>query len=683
MKKVFFALFVLTITGSAIAGGTKIFRVSALGDFLLGEPNGVEISTEGYLSPGPKLEVYDLNVPSVWSALVHSNGKMFVGTGNSGKIYLKSGKEYKEVYNAQALAVSAIVEAPDGYIYISVVPGGKIYRLDPDGSGGKEWASVPEKYIWSLLVNIDGTLYAGTGPNGKIFTITKNGEVKEIFSSPGDHIIRLVREETGSMLASSARGVLYRVSKEKVTALISFPQREISAVAVRNDGEIIVGVNTAPLKAQPPTVVRPQEQKKKEGEGESPQERIPQGGEQQPQKQRGSMEIYRISRSGTLRLLLRVEGMMVTDIAVLEDKSVLVATTYKGMIIKITADNSSSLWTSTTESTVTFIATRKGVPLLVGVSSPGRIYEVVGAKSSDATYTSRVFDAGFISSWGWASWRADGDVLFETRSGNTEKPDYGFWSEWVPVGNKSGPIKSPSARFIQFRIKWNKSNAKVSDVKIAYKPSNQPPAIMGIDVITSSDSDSEGTPQGSPSAHQETNRTVLIKWKATNPDNDFLLFYLYYRKEGETLWVPITPAPITKTSYRWDVSDVPDGWYRVRLVVSDSASNPPAEALSDEILSIPFLVDNNSPVVKDLKIDRNNVVTGTAVDSFSRITRIDYCVDGGELVTVFPVDGIFDQLEERFEIELGEMGPGEHNLTVTVFDDGGNKGVAGMNFVAK
>jgi hypothetical protein len=140
---------------------------------------------------------------------------------------------------------------------------------------------------------------------------------------------------------------------------------------------------------------------------------------------------------------------------------------------------------------------------------------------------------------------------------------------------------------------------------------------------------------------------------------------------------------MNKTSYRWDVSDVPDGWYRVRAVASDSASNPPNEVLTDEIISQPFLVDNNRPMVRDLRIDRNNVVTGLAVDSFSRITRIDYCLDGGKWVTVFPVDGIFDQPEEQFRIELGKLEAGNHNVTVTVFDEGGNKGVEAINFMVK
>lgn len=688
MKKIFLVLFVLTLTVSAFAGGTRIFQVSTLQDFLRGEAKGVEISTEGYLSPGPKFDVYDLKVSSVWSLLAHSNGKIFVGTGNSGKIYLKDGKTYKEIYDAQALAVSSIVEAPDG-VYASVIPEGKIHRLNSDGSNGKEWASLPEKYIWSLAVGADGTLYAGTGPNGKIFTINKKGETKEIFSSQGDHIVKLVPDFNGNILASSARGVLYRVSKDKVTAVISFPRREISAVAVRKDGEIILGVNTAPLKAQPPTVIRPQEPKKKEGEEEAPPERISQGGEQPPQKPRGNMEIYRLSANGTLRLLLRVEGMMATDIAVLDDKSALVATNYNGMIIKIDANNSSSLWASTEESSVTSVATRKGVPLLVAVSSPGKIYEVVAGKSKDASYTSRVFDAGFISSWGWITWNSDGNVTVETRSGNTDNPETGGWSDWESVGEKSAPVKSPQARFIQFRVKWANSSAKVSNIRIAYKPSNQPPALLAIDVRTSSsDSSSDGSAspapqQQSPSAQQEGGSAVLIKWRVENPDNDFLNFYLYYRKEGETLWVPISTEPINKTSYRWDASDVPDGWYRVRVVASDSASNPPNEVLTDEIISQPFLVDNNRPVVRNLKIDRNNVVTGSAVDSFSRITRIDYCLDGGKWVTVFPVDGIFDQTEEQFRIELGKLEAGTHNVTVTVFDEGGNKGVEAINFVVK
>src|SRR5262249_49738474 len=62
----------------------------------------------------------------------------------------------------------------------------------------------------------------------------------------------------------------------------------------------------------------------------------------------------------------------------------------------------------------------------------GGLYEVQAGTPKDATYTSKVFDAEFPSTYGNLRWHGGGDVRFETRSGNTSKPDK-TWSGWQTI----------------------------------------------------------------------------------------------------------------------------------------------------------------------------------------------------------------------------------------------------------
>ncbi len=691
MKKWLLAFMVMIASTTVSAVTTEVFHLDSIDQFLGGEAKGVEIGAEGYLIPGPELKANDLNVPSVWSCLAHSSGRYFVGAGNSGKVFMKDGKGYKEVLDTEALAVTSLAEGPGGDVYASTAPGGKIFRLNKDGSGGKLWVTLPDQYIWSIAFGKDSVLYAGTGPDGHLFAIDRKGDFSAVLSVKRDHVVRVAPDPDGGILAGTSKGLLYKVEGKDSRLLISFPKREISALAVAPDGEIILGVNTAPVRAQPPQALKPRDEKKKDGEGdEDTPERISDNGRQGSERQRGNFDVYRFRPDGAQRLVLRAGGMIVTDLAAFGDGSILIATGNGGKIIKLNKLNEASLWADVDESIVTSMATKKDNIALIGVANPGVVYEVGNGTSQNAVFTSEALDAKFISQWGRMTWKSGGKVKVETRSGNSDYPDEATWSEWTAVSGSGEMIKSLPARFIQFRISWGGSDASVSDIRIPYRPANQPPVFMavqvkapGFDSSASQNSNSNDQQAGRPEGQGDASGVVLIRWKIENPDRDDVVYRLDYRKEGESVWVPVTTEDITKTGYRWDVSSVPDGWYRIRVTVSDSVSNPAGGELTDVIITEPFLIDNGRPEVTELKIDRNNVVTGAAQDGFSRIVRISYSLDGGPWNTVWPTDGLLDQTRETFKIELGKLKPGEHNLAVTTVDEGGNQGVGGLIFTVR
>jgi len=695
MKKWTIAILLMLASATVFAVTTEVFHLKSIEDYLGGEVRGIEIGGEGYLMPGPALERQELKLPSVWSCLAHSNGRMFVGAGNSGAIFLKEGKSYKKVLDTGALAASALVEGNNGDVYIATVPGGKIFRMNADGSGGKAWVTLPEPYIWSLVAAKDGAIYAGTGPNGRLYAINAKGEFSKVIESKGDHIVRLIIAKDNSILAGTAKGVLYKVEGRSAKALISFPRMEISALAISHKGEIMVGLNSTAFRARPPQAIRaPEQEPKKEGEDSDdddqqadnrpPPEAGPGGG-----MPRGNFMIYIFHPEGTLQLIMRAGGMFVTDMGTLSDGSILIATGSNGRIFRIDNENKLSLWTDLDEPIVTCLGFKNSKLALIGVANPGRVYEVADRPAQNATYTSMVLDARFVSLWGRMKWKSDGNVKVETRSGNTDHADR-TWSDWQDVRANGELIRSPSGRFMQFRINWGKSEATVSDITIAYRPYNQPPVLTGIQVrAPGKGNQPPGPPQGAPGEQQPPTQEqagpsgfVLVRWKVENPDGDSLLFQLEYRREDNPMWVPIA-ANLTQPHYKWDISNIPDGWYRLRVTVTDKSSNPPGTELTDNIISEPFLIDNSRPEVRDLKIDRNRFVTGFAIDSFSRIAGISYSLDGGPSVTVWPEDGIFDQTKEYFKIDLEKLSTGNHSIVVTAVDEGGNEGSAGITFVVK
>ena len=135
-----------------------------------------------------------------------------------------------------------------------------------------------------------------------------------------------------------------------------------------------------------------------------------------------------------------------------------------------------------------------------------------------------------------------------------------------------------------------------------------------------------------------------------------------YRREGETAWKPLrkgTPDAILV----FDTSTLPTGTYFVKIVASDSPSNPLGTALSGDLDSSSFEIDNTAPdiTVSNVRVDRGRtVISFSVLDDHSPIQRVEFSQDGQRWRGVFPVDGIADSRDEHYELvvdgELGERG---------------------------
>jgi hypothetical protein len=182
------------------------------------------------------------------------------------------------------------------------------------------------------------------------------------------------------------------------------------------------------------------------------------------------------------------------------------------------------------------------------------------------------------------------------------------------------------------------------------------------------------TPGAIP-AHK-TERTV--SWEAKDPDGDKLDYKLCYRGTGEKEW-KLLKDELTVTSYTWDTETVPDGEYELRVVASDSPSNPPDKAQTGEKVSEPILIDNTRPTIESLKAvpagEGQWKIGGKAVDAMSIIVEIQYSADSKDWVAVDPAGGIFDSKTAEFEFTLKKLDKGEHTVAVKAADAAGNRGV--------
>jgi methionine-rich copper-binding protein CopC len=85
----------------------------------------------------------------------------------------------------------------------------------------------------------------------------------------------------------------------------------------------------------------------------------------------------------------------------------------------------------------------------------------LGNLATSGTFTSSVFNAGRIATWGLASWTATlpagTTITVQTRSGNTATPD-STWSAWTDVSN-GGTVASPAGQYLQYRVVLSSTTA--------------------------------------------------------------------------------------------------------------------------------------------------------------------------------------------------------------------------------
>jgi hypothetical protein len=91
------------------------------------------------------------------------------------------------------------------------------------------------------------------------------------------------------------------------------------------------------------------------------------------------------------------------------------------------------------------------------------------------------------------------------------------------------------------------------------------------------------------------------------------------------------------------------------------------------------VIDNSRPNIKSLDAaagtEGKYVISGAARDDYSNVVKVQYTIDGQEWTSAYPVDGVFDSLEEPFQITTRPLVPGNYTLIVNAFDSEGNIGI--------
>jgi outer membrane protein assembly factor BamB len=650
-----------------------------------------------------------------------AKGMLYVATSPDGKVYRVSASGEKSVFfDPKTKYIWDLAFGSDGVLYVATGDKGQVFAVSPDGKSELFYAS-DEAHIRALAFDANKNLLAGTEPNGRVLRITRPDT-----KSP--------RKDKGSSAVTAEGFVLYETSKREVTSFAVAPDGSMYVAAIGEKQRTISTPSTTIVTSPQGTTTFTSSVGGVTGTVSGQLQQATPFVAFPPIL---SSSIYRLSPEGAPDELWTSRDDVVYSLGFASDGRVLAGTGNNGALLAIDGHGVFAQLAKAGSAQITGIARNAAGKVFLCTANPGKVFSVGPEYEPEGTFESRSFDAQLFSQWGHLDWwgpqpapaiftsakssanSREPRLEFFVRSGNTEDPGK-EWSRWFgPYSKPGSAVEAPPARFLQWKavIHDGRPGDGINWVNVAYLPRNVAPVIdaivledpgvraQSITIISSGQSPSvvlkmpptpntpnifiaqtitppkfEQPPQG---LREKGYQSVL--WSAHDDNDDELRYSVYYRGENEHAW-KLLKDKLEQKFYSWDTTTLADGAYYLKIVATDSASNPPAIALETEREGERFEVDNTPPVIEHLDANptmppnanssASVIVKFTARDTVSSIDRSQYSLDGSDWTLLAPAGNVSDSTVENYEFTLNHLTAGEHTIAVRAYDRFENVGAA-------
>jgi len=660
---------------------------------------------------GKATTVFDSSELAAQAITFDAKDNLYVGTSPDGKVYKVTPDGQKSVFfDPKTKYIWALAMDSQGTLFVGTGDKGEVYVVAADGKGEVFYQS-DERHARSLALDSKGNLLIGTEPNGLILRVPVERKNAQVIPAAGSSF------------------VVYETNKKEVTSLLQDADGNLYAASIGEKSRNLLAANPQMSPQAPTAVITAQG-----GGNITISQGTAQGGPPVAPltyfaSATGGAEVVKISPDGSPQTLWTSREDLVFSAGLSPAGKLLLGTGNKGAVIELEGNDVYSSIAKSASAQVTSLVAGAGGKMFVATANPGKIFALGPGYEKDGSFESDTFDAKIFSHWGRLTWWGEngatrGKVAFYVRSGNTSSPEKN-WGPWA------GPYKDPDAdavscppaRFAQWKAVFLDTDGggepSISWVSLAYQPKNVAPVVEDIVVqdpgvriqgfaaqpagpvgaanvqLRMPQREGAFVPNMNPDVSIKASRMDVppqgfeergyesVLWSARDDNDDDLVFTIYYRGEGEKNW-RLLKDKITPHYYSWDTTTMPDGAYYLKIVASDSPSNPPDQAQTDERESDRFEVANTPPRIEALRAQAHSptaTVTFEGVSTGGALARAQYSLDGGDWQVVFPVGLLSDSPKQKYEIQLSGLAPGEHTIAVEISDRFENKTSAKVTFI--
>lgn len=679
--------------------------------YAAGGPNAKVVRLDETGKPATVFEAPELAAQAI---AFDAKDNLYVATSPDGKIYKVTADGQKSVFfDPKTKYIWAIAIDGEGDLFVGTGDKGEVFAVSADGKGQIFYRS-DERHARSLALDSKGNLLIGTEPSGLIVRVQiehKNGQAP---SAGNSFVLYETDKKEVTSLAEDANGNLYAASIGEKTRTPSpvlppptAPQQPQAVVTAQSTGGGTVTITPAQQQGGQPV---------------APLTYFASA--------TGGAEVVKVSPDGSPETQWTSHEDLVFATGFSPSGKLLLGTGNKGTIIELEGNEVFSSVAKSESAQVTSLIAGADGKMFAATANPGKVFALGPGYAKEGSFESDTFDSRIFSHWGRLTWWGEngatqGKIAFYVRSGNTSSPEKN-WSPW------SGPYKNadeaavncPPARFAQWKAVFLDTDGggapNISWVSVAYQPKNVAPVIQGIAIQdpgirvqgfsqptgpsaamnvqlrmpqrpgSFSPSPANGETfakpprvEVPPQGFEEKGYQSVI-WDAQDENDDDLVFTIFYRGEGEKKW-RLLKDKITQHYYCWDTSTMPDGAYYLKIVASDSPSNPADQALTSERESDRFDVANTPPRIETLRAESHSPTATVTFEGISAggeaLARAQYSLDAGDWQIVYPVGLLSDSPKQSYRIELTKLSPGEHTVAVQISDRFDNATSAKVTFV--
>jgi len=149
------------------------------------------------------------------------------------------------VYETAAPFLWALVTQPDGTMFAGTGNEGKVFKVDASGKGSVFFDST-ELEVHALALGPNGGLYVGTSPDGKIYHVDRAGVSRTFFAPDDKYIWALAVDGKGNVFAGTGdKGVIYKIAPDgKGDVFYKTNATHATALAFDKAGNLMVGTGT-------------------------------------------------------------------------------------------------------------------------------------------------------------------------------------------------------------------------------------------------------------------------------------------------------------------------------------------------------------------------------------------------------------------------------------------------------
>lgn len=468
--------------------------------------------------------------PTVWkqtSRTEFSLGTM-ENTSATTKDALILAGSLKPLYESPETYVWCVLPDGNGNVYAGTGNRGIIYKVAADGKASTFYDTT-ELEIHSLARDSKGNVYAGTSPNGMVYKITPAGVGTTLLDADEKYIVALATDTKGNVYAATGdKCKVYKITPDgKTDVIIDSSESYALSLAADKDDNVYVGTgqNGILYKITPDGKTQVLYDAAEpsisaltvDSEGSLYAGTAPKG------------VVYKLSPGATPKVAFDKAGTSILALTASKDGCIYAANT--NTIFRLMEDDTVCALQNSQDLQFLCLASADG-KVYAGTGNIGSIYAAPAGVAMQGTYESPVRDCQLSSKWGMISWTADvpkgTSLTLQTRTGDVAEPD-SSWSAWsLPYTASGAKIASPPGRYVQYlaTLKTDDPSATpvLKDVSIVYLTKNQAPKVT----LTS------------PKGGEKWARTKTIKWTGADPDKDTLTYEVFYSDDNGQTWKPLT-----------------------------------------------------------------------------------------------------------------------------------------------